>query len=295
MRISDVLNVVRAFGFRKGMQMIHYAILKDQLERKFKTGGVTEFRKGPAQLLTVERLTSGAIFKFESASLGIHFLDRGISRVHWQGKDEDVPYSLVKVDLPGVETVLSEVSDGWVLENLSITVTVHMDGGVRYQTPLGGVIREELPPEWGNDGWVHRCLLRPEEHIYGLGERAASPNLRGGIYQMWNKDAGGGYGPGRDPLYLCIPVYLSLYKHGSYLIFYENSCHATFSIGSPDTAVQRKHSTEQTCVQFEGGAFHYYLFTGSPSQVLERYTHLTGRPSLPPRWALGYHQSRLNW
>jgi len=34
---------------------------------------------------------------------------------------------------------------------------------------------------------------------------------------------------------------------------------------------------------------------GSPAQLLERYTQLTGRPPLPPRWALGYHQSRWGY
>ena len=31
------------------------------------------------------------------------------------------------------------------------------------------------------------------------------------------------------------------------------------------------------------------------SHLLDRYTELTGRPALPPRWALGYHQSRWGY
>ncbi|WP_347566231.1 hypothetical protein [Scytonema sp. UIC 10036] len=38
-------------------------------------------------------------------------------------------------------------------------------------------------------------------------------------YRMWNYDAAGIYGPGSDPMYLCIPVYLGLHSFGSYLNF----------------------------------------------------------------------------
>lgn len=34
------------------------------------------------------------------------------------------------------------------------------------------------------------------------------------------------------------------------------------------------------------------MTSGSPAHLLQRYTELTGRAPLPPRWALGYHQSR---
>ncbi len=34
---------------------------------------------------------------------------------------------------------------------------------------------------------------------------------------------------------------------------------------------------------------------GDVAHLLDRYTELTGRPALPPRWALGYHQSRWGY
>jgi alpha-glucosidase (family GH31 glycosyl hydrolase) len=92
-------------------------------------------------------------------------------------------------------------------------------------------------------------------------------------FRMWNYDAAGMYGPGADPMYICIPVYLGLHSSGSYLIFYENSFEANFTFGDVATAA------------FEGGALRYYVTAGSPAQLLERYTELTGRSPLPPRWA----------
>src|SRR5947209_13079694 len=41
-----------------------------------------------------------------------------------------------------------------------------------------------------------------------------------------------------------------------------------------------------------GGALRVVAITGTPAEVLERYTRLTGRAPLPPIWAFGFHQSR---
>jgi alpha-glucosidase len=43
-------------------------------------------------------------------------------------------------------------------------------------------------------------------------------------------------------------------------------------------------------------ALSFNLFAGqTPAEVLDAYTALTGRPFLPPFWALGYHQSRYGY
>ena len=45
-----------------------------------------------------------------------------------------------------------------------------------------------------------------------------------------------------------------------------------------------------------GGELDYYLFAGpTPAAVVEQFTRLTGRPLLPPLWALGFHQSRWSY
>ena len=59
--------------------------------------------------------------------------------------------------------------------------------------------------------------------IYGMGERAAALDLRGGTFRLWNRDPGGSYQRGDDPLYLTMPLYLSQRFPKGDLIFYENS------------------------------------------------------------------------
>jgi lysosomal alpha-glucosidase len=42
-----------------------------------------------------------------------------------------------------------------------------------------------------------------------------------------------------------------------------------------------------------GGVFDFFIFLGpKPQDVIREYVSLIGRPTLPPFWSLGYHQSR---
>src|SRR5690606_19072613 len=81
-----------------------------------------------------------------------------------------------------------------------------------------------------------------------------------------------------DPLSLSIPVYLVVADAGAHLAFYDNTHDGTVEVA------------DEVTVQMVDGPLRYYVFPGTPAQALERYTALTGRPALPPRWALGYHQ-----
>lgn len=131
------------------------------------------------------------------------------------------------------------------------------------------------------------AALAPDEHIYGLGERAFALDLRGRSYTLWNVDPQD-YGPGKDPLYLSIPFYVGLHAGQSYGLLYDNTYHAQLDLGQT--------RADEALYEAEDGELVYYFFYGpTPSQVLERYTELTGRMALPPLWALGYQQSRWSY
>ena len=295
MRISDVIRALQLFGPEVGIQAIRYAFYKWRMDKNLDATQHAVLHGDPGQVLDVEPLPSGAIFRFQSIELNINFLDQGIGRILWKMMDEKQPDYITRNDQHAAQTSLSERSDGWHLESEFLKVVVESDGGIRYLNSAGQRLRQELPPARDGEQWIHRSVLRPEECIFGLGERAASFNLRGGEYQMWNRDPGGSYGPGVDPLYLCIPVYLSLHNEGGYLIFYDNSYRSTFRFDPQHTEVGTNEIESFSEVRIGGGSLHYYLIPGSPEEALERYSSLTGRPPLPPRWALGYHQSRWGY
>ncbi|RLC62615.1 MAG: glycosyl hydrolase, partial [Chloroflexi bacterium] len=131
--------------------------------------------------------------------------------------------------------------------------------------------------------------IQPDEHFYGLGERAFGLDLRGRKYQTWHTDPQT-YQPGQDPIHMCMPVLLGLHNQGhqGYAIFFDNTFRGHFDLGAADPHVASFGA--------EGGELCYYFIYGPAlTTVVERYTSLTGRTPLPPLWMLGYHQCRWSY
>ena len=279
-----------------------YSRWKEKVEREMTVAPPAETFEQPGKLLRAEPTANGAQFYFEQAELEICFLTPDFVRLDWQPGLRPVPYAIARHIWEPVATHLEETADGWTLtsylnDDTVLQLAVAFDGRITVLDSQGAIVREELPPQKTGDGWTHRSSLRPEEAVYGLGERAVPLNLRLArevteeqevtqtpkAFRMWNYDAAGKYDAGADPMYICIPLYWGLHHQGSYLVFYENSFDAHFTFSEVATAA------------FEGGALRYYIAVGAPQQLLERYTELTGRSPMPPRWALGYHQSHWGY
>ncbi len=131
--------------------------------------------------------------------------------------------------------------------------------------------------------------IQEDEHFYGLGERTFGLDLRGRRYENWNTDPRT-YHVGQDPIHLCIPVLLGLHSDGNqaYAIFFDNTFRGYFDLG--------KRDVNTLSFGAENGPLRYYFIYGpETSEVLNRYTELTGRTPLPPLWMLGYHQSRWSY
>jgi alpha-glucosidase len=133
--------------------------------------------------------------------------------------------------------------------------------------------------------WTRRLV--DGEALYGTGERTFDLNLRGRTLELWNRDAES-YAPGVDPIHLCIPMLVGLRDGRAYGFLFDNPGRAHLDLGQTRQEVLRYQAdTGELCAYFFGG--------GSIPAVLARYTQLTGRMPLPPRWMLGYHQSRWSY
>ncbi|MCS6928644.1 MAG: glycoside hydrolase family 31 protein [Saprospiraceae bacterium] len=121
-----------------------------------------------------------------------------------------------------------------------------------------------------------------KEAFYGLGDKACEPNLCGKVFENWCTDAEA-LERGTGPLYRAIPVYYGIHQGLSYGIFLNNTFKTHFDFDSQGDGI----------VSFwaEGGELDYFFLYGStPTEVVQAYVHLTGKPSLPPLWTLGFHQ-----
>jgi alpha-glucosidase len=125
------------------------------------------------------------------------------------------------------------------------------------------------------------------EHYYGLGDKACNSNLRGKRFELWGTDTYG-YGKNSDPLYKNIPFYMGMHSKTSYGVFFDNTFRCFF-----DFACERSNVTSFWA---QGGECNYYFFYGPEMlDIVEQYTTLTGKPELPPLWALGYHQCKWSY
>lgn len=122
--------------------------------------------------------------------------------------------------------------------------------------------------------FIHEQLdLGVGELVYGLGERFGPLVKNGQSVEIWNADGG----TSSEQAYKNIPFHLSNRGYG---VLVNDPGHVSYEIGSE--AVER--------VQFSvsGETLEYFVIAGpTPTDVLRRYTALTGRPPVVPAWSYG--------
>jgi len=165
------------------------------------------------------------------------------------------------------------------------------------RNPLRMVIRDRAgtvisadalgrPAEFQRGGFSVYKQMPGDEHYFGLGDKAGSFDRRNQAYTLWNTDVG--TQESVDPIYKSIPFFLAIHGKLSYGIFLDNTWRSWFDFG--------KQARDAIAFGAEGGPLDYYFIYGpSPKQVVEGYAYLTGKPPLPPLWALGFQQSRYSY
>ena len=122
------------------------------------------------------------------------------------------------------------------------------------------------------------------ESFYGLGDKATQMNLKGKRIENFATDQYA-FQKDQEPLYKVVPFYIGLQNKQSYGIFFDNTFRTFF-----DFCQERRNVTS---FWSEGGEMNYYFIYGPKMEdVVTTYTDLTGKPELPPLWALGYHQCK---
>lgn len=137
--------------------------------------------------------------------------------------------------------------------------------------------------EWKGDAYEHgsegcaymreQLTLGVGELIYGMGERFSPFVKNGQSVDIWNADGG----TSTEQSYKNIPFYLSNKGYG---VFVNHPEKVSFEV-----------ATEMvTKVEFSvpGESLDFFLINGpTMKEVIERYTDITGKPSLPAPWTFG--------
>jgi alpha-glucosidase len=203
-------------------------------------------------------------------------------------------WAVIKTDWPSTSSRVERRGSTIALQTDAARFRFHLKTGAWSITDRHGL--EVFSAPAGATGFVGSqarlsLTLSEREALFGLGETTGTFNKRGLIREFWNIDVLGhapAIHPGLRNLYVSIPFALSLRDGRVAGLFWDNPARQTWDLGqtTPDTWTLTSAS----------GPVDLYLFTGPKiAPVLERYTELTGRMPLPPRWALGYQQSRYSY
>lgn len=146
--------------------------------------------------------------------------------------------------------------------------------------------------EDSNHRRIHTSEISPEDCFYGFGEKSGEFNKAQKFMGMSPKDAMG-YNPKEtDSLYKHIPFYIKLNRSTKKAVgyFYHNTYECDFDMGKEKSNYWKMHSRYRT----DGGDIDLFLIAGpSVRQVVERYTDLTGKSAMLPKYALGYLGSSM--
>jgi alpha-D-xyloside xylohydrolase len=186
--------------------------------------------------------------------------------------------------MPGVQEEAGKVHrDGQVLELSSGELTLRVDASQpwlleftaegRVLTTVGERGTGFVTDAEGRHHMLTQHALGVGELVYGLGERFTPFVRNGQTVDIWQADGG----TSSELAYKNIPFHLTNQGYG---VFVNHPGKVSYEIGS--------EAVGQVQFSVEDQSLEYFVVHGpTPKQILTRYTALTGRPALPPAWALG--------
>lgn len=128
-------------------------------------------------------------------------------------------------------------------------------------------------------------LQMPEgSRWYGAGERATSLERTGQRVSLYNAPQYG-YEEGQDQLNYSVPMVITSAGYG---LFFDNPSKGYIDFGKTNAGILE--------AGFESGSIDVYVIPGPEiGKVVERFSLLTGRQPLPPRWVFGNFVSRFGY
>jgi alpha-D-xyloside xylohydrolase len=123
--------------------------------------------------------------------------------------------------------------------------------------------------------------LSPGEKIFGCGESFTSFDKRGQKVVLWTDDANGVQNQG---MYKPIPFFMSNRGYG---MFMHSSSPITCDFGNYFSGVNS--------LMLGDDELDLFVFLGTPKEILDEYTNLTGKSPMPPLWSFGLWMSRCTY
>lgn len=243
----------------------------------------------------------------ETLLLQVDFLAHDVYRIRLSGSTEapknDTPMLVGDIVDPSLTVDFEEKEDRYRISTGAITLNIYKNNfRITIQDPEGNLVTEsggktkaEFPTAMDSFplGFVEDVrgkrrygvesfVLYPGEAVYGLGEQFGPLNKVGSHVGLWHYE---GLGNTSGRIYKNIPFFMSTQGYG---VFVNESAPITYWVGS------REYCKNQVAI--EGDLIDYFFFYGPSFQsILNRYTDLTGKASVPPKWTFGTWISRITY
>jgi len=149
--------------------------------------------------------------------------------------------------------------------------------------------------QWSERNSVQRHYMARTQgdHFLGLGDKTGPINLHGRRLRTLALDALGYDAQTSDPLYKHWPFMLGRDDASgiAYGLYYDTLAPTTFDLGCE---YDNYHGFYRYA-EIDDGDLDYYLFVGPRLRdVVRKFTELTGRMALGPRWSLGYANTAMS-
>jgi alpha-glucosidase len=196
------------------------------------------------------------------------------------------------------ESTLEEQPDRFVMRGRHLVVTVRKspyqleisdaeDGTVLHRDCVDLALREDR-----NKRRLHTSEIDLDDGFFGFGEHGGSFDKNQSYLALFPTDAMGWDPQKTDCLYKHIPFYIRLRRSCRIATgyFYHTTAECDFDMGRRRSNYWHKSSTFRT----DSGDIDLFFIRGPKvTDVIERYTDLTGKSAMLPKSALGYLGSSM--
>ena len=138
------------------------------------------------------------------------------------------------------------------------------------------------------DKYIQLDFNLPSRRIFGLGERKSNFTLGEGTWTMWasGQEMPADYGYGGKQSFGVHPfIMVQTAVVGQFFGVYFRNTNAM----SPVIQYTGENTSALSFITTGGQLEIYFMFKGSPNQIIRQYQNIVGKPSLVPMWALGWH------
>ena len=267
-----------------------------------------------SKLADIEALDGAYLLHTDSADIKLCFVTDEILRLRasFDKKLEEESYVLMTTAWPdrmdplfaGRRTrvapclpAVTEDETGITFRTGKLTLEVQKDPlNFRLLDDTGAELYSTLPGnpfvQDSNRRVTHYSRMQEDDCFYGFGEKTGALNKNKSFLRERATDALGYDAEKIDTLYKHIPFYIRLSRATQKAVglFYHNFYESVFNMGCEKSNYWQRY----TYWQADGGDIDLFLLGGGTlARVVDNYTHLTGRPALLPKRALGYQGSSM--